>query len=171
MEAERTVLSVVSWEKRAALGVPATLTALTSAIPVSFDALCSMSAILLRSVALCAHLCGVKLQFTFNFACPQAWLVSEKFFFSSPISKHPRPNRKQQDIKLSGAYWLRENKVLLLERTTGLVRFHEVDFDSGDDLIVTNKDRIESPLNKYMPQLHLSVRPAPGFDVRFVAGT
>ena len=148
MEAERAGPFVVSWEKRAARGFPAPLKALTSAFPVSFDALCSMSATLLRSAGLCTRLCGVKLPFTLKFVCPQAWLVSEKFFFSSPISKHPRQGRPQNDIKLSGAYWLRENKVLLLERTTGLVRFHEVDFDSGDDLVVTNKDRIESPLNK-----------------------
>ena len=73
--------------------------------------------------------------------------MSEKYFLSSPIHTHPRPNRAQKDIKLSGAYWLRENKVLLLERTTGLVRFHEVDFDSGDDLIVTHKDRVEKAMN------------------------
>lgn len=75
--------------------------------------------------------------------------MSEKYFFSSPIYKHPRTGvRGQNDIKLSGAYWLRENTVLLLERTTGLVRFHEVDFDSGDDLIFTHKNRIESPINE-----------------------
>ena len=34
--------------------------------------------------------------------------------------------------QVSAAYWLRDNKVMLLERTTGMVRFHEVDFATGE---------------------------------------
>jgi len=83
-----------------------------------------------------------------------AQLVSEKYFFASPASKHPYKTKvtnatsgtstwtsqAQADIKISAAYWLRDNKVALLERTDGMVRFHEVDFDTGDNLQQSSYD-------------------------------
>jgi len=85
-----------------------------------------------------------------------AQLVSEKYFFASPAFKHPYAKdgkttnatsgvstwkaQKQADIKISAAYWLRDNKVALLERTDGMVRFLEVDFDTGDNLQQSSLD-------------------------------
>ena len=60
--------------------------------------------------------------------------LQEKYFFASPINEYPPANKAQKDIKVSAAYWLAENKVMVLERAKGLVRFHEVDFDTGGDL-------------------------------------
>ena len=63
-----------------------------------------------------------------------AKLIAEKYWFASPVAEHPKPGSAQKDIKVSAAYWLREEVVMLLERTTGLVRFIEVDFATGDKL-------------------------------------
>lgn len=63
-----------------------------------------------------------------------AKLIAEKYWFASPAAEHPKAGSAQKDIKVSAAYWLREEVVMLLERTTGLVRFIEVDFATGDRL-------------------------------------
>ena len=53
-------------------------------------------------------------------------MLHEKYFFASPINEYPSANKGQKDIKVSAAYWLKDNKVMVLERAKGLVRFHEV---------------------------------------------
>jgi hypothetical protein len=61
-----------------------------------------------------------------------ARLLSEKYFFSSSMWRFPAGN--QNDIKLSAAYWLTDDKVMFLERHDGQVSFHEVDFATGSNL-------------------------------------
>jgi len=64
-----------------------------------------------------------------------AKLKSEKYYFASPVAEHPKKGQGQKDIKVSAAYWLKDQKVMLLERTTGLVRFMTVDFATGDNIM------------------------------------
>jgi hypothetical protein len=61
-----------------------------------------------------------------------ARLLAEKYFFSSPMWRFPTGN--QDNIKLSAAYWLTDDKVMFLERHDGQVSFHEVDFTTGSNL-------------------------------------
>jgi hypothetical protein len=61
-----------------------------------------------------------------------AKLLAEKYYFSSPVWRFP--GGKQDDIKLSAAYWLTDHKVMFLERQDGQVSFHEVDFATGSNL-------------------------------------
>lgn len=63
-----------------------------------------------------------------------AKLTAEKYYFASPVAEHPKAGQGQKDIKVSAAYWLKDEKVMLLERTTGLVRFMTVDFATGDKI-------------------------------------
>ena len=61
-----------------------------------------------------------------------ARLLAEKYFFSSPMWRFPTGD--QDNIKLSAAYWLTDDKVMFLERHDGQVSFHEVDFATGSNL-------------------------------------
>jgi len=59
-------------------------------------------------------------------------LMSEKYLFSSPISRFPTGS--QDNIKLSGAQWLTDDKVMFLVRHDGQTSFEEVDFATGSNL-------------------------------------
>jgi hypothetical protein len=61
-----------------------------------------------------------------------ARLLAEKYFFSSAAWRFPSADQK--DLKLSAAYWLTDDKVMFLERESGQVSFHEVDFATGSNL-------------------------------------
>ena len=61
-----------------------------------------------------------------------ARLLAEKYFFSSPMWRFPTGD--QDNIKLSAAYWLTDDKVMFLERHDEQVSFHEVDFATGSNL-------------------------------------
>jgi hypothetical protein len=61
-----------------------------------------------------------------------ATLKAEKYFFSSPISRFPEGD--QDNLKLSAAYWLTDDKVMFLERNDNQTSFHEVDFATGSNL-------------------------------------
>lgn len=65
--------------------------------------------------------------------------MSEKYFFGSPIFEYPAPGNKQDKIKVSGAYWLGDERVMVLERDSYLVRFHELDFSTGDNLLTDTR--------------------------------
>ena len=58
--------------------------------------------------------------------------LAEKYFFSSPMWRFPTGD--QDNIKLSAAYWLTDDKVMFLERHDEQVSFHEVDFATGSNL-------------------------------------
>jgi hypothetical protein len=64
-------------------------------------------------------------------------LKAEKYFFASRAKRYMKAESgqtEQKDIKLSAAYWLTDDKVMFLERETGQVSFHEVDFATGSNL-------------------------------------